>query len=86
MTQQLVIGINQVKLEGHRYYLYAMTIANTGWRVAIFTNADAIYQAVNSFILVICLAAFGAIALFVVVMIFVAGKIANPLRLLQRVQ
>ena len=84
LTQQLVIGINQVKLEGHRYYLYAMTIANTGWRVAIFTNADAIYQAVNSFILVICLAAFGAIALFVVVMIFVAGKIANPLRLLQR--
>ena len=84
LTKELVIGIERVKLDGHNHYLYAMTIANTGWRVAIFTNADAIVAAVNNFILMICLLAIAAILLFVLVMMLVAGRIANPIRLLQR--
>lgn len=61
-----------------------MTVASTGWRIAIFTNIDATSGAILQFTLMVVGMGALCILLFVGIMAIVANKLSNPLRLLQR--
>jgi len=84
LVQDLVIGSTSVTFDGHHFYLYAATITNTSWRVAIFTNQDALSDAISRFTWVILLVGLVLIAVFVNILLFVANSITSPIRKLQK--
>jgi len=84
LVQDLVIGSTSVTFDGHHFYLYAATITNTSWRVAIFTNQDALSDAISRFTWVILLVGLVLIAVFVSILLFVANSITSPIRKLQK--
>jgi two-component system, sensor histidine kinase YesM len=83
LIKDLVIGSTNVNFENHSYRLYAATITNTTWRLAIFTNSDALTTAVTKFALYIAIMAAGMIVGFIVVISMVANSVANPIKELQ---
>jgi hypothetical protein len=62
LVKDLVIGSTSVNFDSHYFYLYAATITNTSWRVAIFTNQDALRTAILRFTLIITLVGAAVIA------------------------
>jgi two-component system sensor histidine kinase YesM len=84
LVKGLVIGSKSVQLNSHSFFLYAATISNTTWRVAIFTNEDALSTAINRFALYVAIIGLALIALFIGVVIMVANSITNPIRRLQK--
>ena len=84
ILKALVIGETTAELWGHSYYVYSMTVASTGWRIAIFTNIDATSGAITQFTLMVVGMGALCILLFVGIMAIVANRLSNPLRLLQR--
>lgn len=84
LVKDLVIGSTSVNFDGHYFYLYAATITNTSWRVAIFTNQDALQTAIFRFTLIITLVGAAVIAIFITVLVIVANSITNPIKKLQK--
>ena len=84
LVKDLVIGSTSVNFSGHYFYLYAATITNTSWRVAIFTNQDALQTAILRFTLIITLVGAAVIALFIIVLVLVVNSITNPIKRLQK--
>ena len=84
ILKALVIGETTAELWGHSYYVYSMTVASTGWRIAIFTNIDATSGAILQFTLMVVGMGALCVLLFVGIMAIVANRLSNPLRLLQR--
>ena len=76
------MGIKQVSLD-HEYVLFASTIQSTSWRVAIFTNNEAMSKALISFITVLSVLSLVIIGVFSIIMILVANSITSPIRELQ---
>ena len=81
-VKSLVMGIKQVSLD-HEYVLFASTIQSTSWRVAIFTNNEAMSKALISFITVLSVLSLVIIGVFSIIMILVANSITSPIRELQ---
>lgn len=84
LVQDLVIGSETVSFENHRFYLYAATITNTTWRVAIFTNQDDLSTATARFALIIACVGIGVVAAFIAVLNIVANSITTPIKRLQK--
>lgn len=84
LVKKLVIGSQSVEFDGHSFFLYAATISNTTWRVAIFTNEDALATAISRFALYVAIIGLALIALFIGVVLMVANSITNPIRHLQK--
>jgi two-component system sensor histidine kinase YesM len=84
LVKGLVIGSKSVQLNSHSFFLYAATISNTTWRVAIFTNEDALSTAISRFGLYVAIIGLALIGLFIGVVIMVANGITNPIRKLQK--
>lgn len=84
LVKNLVIGSQSVEFDGHSFFLYAATISNTTWRVAIFTNEDALATAISHFALYVAIIGLALIALFIGIVIVVANSITNPIRRLQK--
>jgi two-component system sensor histidine kinase YesM len=84
LVQNLVIGSTTVTFENHHFYLYAATISNTSWRVAIFTNQDALSTAIARFALIIAFVGLGVVAAFIAVLNIVANSITTPIKRLQK--
>jgi two-component system, sensor histidine kinase YesM len=83
LVQKLVIGSTGVNFDGHRFYLYAATITNTSWRVAIFTNQDALALAISRFTWIIGLVGLVLVVVFVSILLLVADSITKPIKRLQ---
>ncbi len=83
LIRGFVLGSEIVSLEGHSFYLYAATISNTTWRVAIAINYDAVTGAIGNFSLIVGIIGVGIIAVFAVILSFVAIRATRPLRKLQ---
>jgi len=84
LVKDLVIGSTSVNFDGHYFYLYAATITNTSWRVAIFTNQDALKTAILRFTLIITLVGAVVIAIFVAALVLIANSITSPIKKLQK--
>jgi two-component system sensor histidine kinase YesM len=84
LIQNLVIGTSNVSLDGHNFHLYAATISNTTWRVAILMNTDSMAATISQFAWVISAIGLGIIILFVFFLIVIANSITNPIRRLQK--
>lgn len=84
LVKDLVIGSETVNFENHRFYLYAATISNTTWRVAIFTNQDALSKAITRFTWIITLVGIAVVAAFIAVLNIVANSITSPIKRLQK--
>jgi two-component system sensor histidine kinase YesM len=84
LVENLVIGSTTVTFDNHYFYLYAATITNTSWRVAIFTNQDALRTAITRFTWIIGLVGLALIIAFVVVLNIVANSITKPIKQLQK--
>jgi two-component system sensor histidine kinase YesM len=83
LIQGTVIGSSSVNLGSHAYYLYATTIANTTWRLAILQNRDAIKTSLLNFSLTISGIGIGVIVLYIVFLFYVANKTTKPIKELQ---
>ncbi len=82
--KKMVIGQTTLPINKSTYYLYVSTIQNTGWRVAIATNYDAIIEAKN-FIVIICgVECILFVLLFLILIYFITNKITKPLVALER--
>lgn len=84
LVQTLVIGSTTVTFENHHFYLYAATISNTTWRVAIFTNQDALSLAITRFTWIITVVGIAVIVAFIAVLLIVANSITSPIKRLQK--
>jgi two-component system sensor histidine kinase YesM len=84
LVQNLVIGSTSVNFDGHYFYLYAATITNTSWRVAIFTNQDALRTAIYRFTWIITLVGAAVIAAFITILLLVVNSITAPIKKLQK--
>ena len=79
-VQKLVIGSsNAVKLNGHAYYLYATTVANTTWRLAIFQNRDSVVSALTSFSVVISCVGLGVVVSYSFILLGTVNRISKPI-------
>jgi two-component system sensor histidine kinase YesM len=83
LLKNTVIGSSSVSLGNHSYYLYATTIANTTWRLAILQNRDAIKTTLLNFALTISGIGIGVIVLYIVFLFYVADKTTKPIKELQ---
>ena len=84
LIKDLVIGTSDVTFDGHSFHLYAATISNTTWRVAILMNTDLISATIAQFAWIISGIGVGLILIFMVVLIIIANSITNPIRRLQK--
>lgn len=84
LIKNLVIGSETVQLDSHSFFLYASTISNTTWRVAIFTNEDALQTAITRFAIYVAIIGGLLIFAFIGIVIAVANGITNPIRRLQK--
>lgn len=82
-VKQLVMGITQIRLD-HDYFLFASTITNTTWRVAILTNNDALNATLTNFFGNVFTATAVVIFIFIVFMIILGNSIVSPLVRLQK--
>lgn len=82
--KKLVLGETSYKTENNSYLLFVSTLANTTWRVAMFTNNDSIGNVVNTFLTIISTSAAAIAVLFVLVLILIGNSITSPIRQLQR--
>ncbi len=83
LIQNLVLGSEIVTIGGHSFYLYAETISNTTWRVAIAINYDGVNGAIRQFALIVILMGVGIMVIFGGLLIVVANGITRPIRKLQ---
>jgi two-component system sensor histidine kinase YesM len=83
LLKGLVVGAMQTNFDSHHFYVYAATITNTTWRVAIFTNQDALSAAITNFTLIICVVGIVVVAAFIGVLYVVANSITRPIKQLQ---
>jgi two-component system sensor histidine kinase YesM len=84
LIKELVIGTSNISLDGHNFHLYAATISNTTWRVAILMNTDSMAATISQFAWIISDIGVGLIIIFMVVLIIIANSITNPIRRLQK--
>ncbi len=82
-VKELVMGITQIRLD-HDYFLFASTITNTTWRVAILTNNDALNATLINFFGNVFTATTVVIFIFIVFMIILGNSIVSPLVRLQK--
>lgn len=83
LIKRIVVGSGTASMNGHTYFLYATTISNTTWRLAIFISTDSLSKAITSFALYISLIGAGLIIVFAFLMTVLANNVTNPLRKLQ---
>ncbi|MFA7222054.1 MAG: sensor histidine kinase [Bacilli bacterium] len=81
-VKSLVMGVKSISLD-QDYVLFASTITNTTWRVAIFTNNSGLKTALTSFLFIMLTLAIVVITIFVVFIFIISNSISNPLRQLQ---
>jgi len=82
--KDLVIGSSpSVKIGGHSYYLYASTVSNTTWRLAILQNRDSVVSSLTTFIVTISLTGLGVIAAYFIVLFLIAFRVSKPIGELQ---
>jgi hypothetical protein len=55
LLKKFVVGHATVSMNGHSFFVYANTISNTSWRIAIFANTDYINTMTNTFLTTISL-------------------------------
>ena len=82
-TKELVLGSRSVNINNQSFNLYISTIADTSWKVSVFTNNSQVYNSLNLFIALtvattICLGVIYLIAIY-----FVIKQVTNPLYKLQ---
>lgn len=82
-TKELVLGSKSVNINNQSFNLYISTIADTSWKVSVFTNNSQVYNSLNLFIALtvattICLGVIYLIAIY-----FVIKQVTNPLYKLQ---
>ena len=82
-TKELVLGSGSVNINNQSFNLYISTIADTSWKVSVFTNNSQVYNSLNLFIALtvattICLGVIYLIAIY-----FVIKQVTNPLYKLQ---
>jgi len=83
LLKTFVLGSEIEKFNSHSYYLYAATISNTSWRVAISINYDAVNGAINNFAIIVLLVGVAVMAVFVLILSIIANSITRPIRKLQ---
>ena len=82
IVKNLVMGIKTVTLE-RDYILFASTITNATWRVAIFTNNETLRLTLLRFFINVFTATIFVIAIFVLFMVILGNSIVSPLVKLQ---
>lgn len=83
VVKELVMGVKQVTLD-KKYVLFASTITNTTWRVAIFTNNEALTEALMKFFGDVFSSTLIVILIFSTFMIILGSSIVRPLTKLQK--
>lgn len=82
-VKSLIMGIQQVRLDND-LVLFASTITNTTWRVAIFTNNDGLDITLRTFLVIVFSISFALIIIFTFIVVLLSNSITNPLRELQK--
>ncbi len=82
IVKNLVMGIKTVTLD-RDYILFASTITNTTWRVAIFTNNETLRLTLLRFFINVFTATIFVIAIFVLFLVILGNSIVSPLVKLQ---
>ncbi len=83
VIKELVMGVKQIKLD-REYILFASTITNTTWRVAILSNNETLNSTLNNFMWNVSTATVFVILVFVLFMVILANSIVNPIIKLQK--
>jgi two-component system, sensor histidine kinase YesM len=83
VVKELVMGIKSIKLD-RDYILFASTITNTTWRVAILSNNETLNATLNSFFVNVFTCTAIVIVIFVIFMIVLGNSIVSPLTKLQK--
>ena len=83
LLKTFVLGSEIEKFNSHSYYLYAATISNTSWRVAISINYDAVNGAIENFAIIVLIVGVAVMAVFVLILFIIANGITRPIRKLQ---
>jgi two-component system sensor histidine kinase YesM len=84
LIKDVVVGSSNIRFLDHDFYLYAATITNTSWRVAIFINSDAVSNAITSFSLWISLIGLVIMALAILTFLLVSNSVTHPIKQLQK--
>ena len=83
VIKDLVMGVKQIKLD-REYILFASTITNTTWRVAILSNNETLNATLNSFIGNVFTATAIVVLIFIVFMVILGNSIVSPIVKLQK--
>ena len=83
VVKELVMGVKQVTLD-KKYVLFASTITNTTWRVAIFTNNEALTETLMKFFGDVFSSTLIVILIFSTFMTILGSSIVRPLTKLQK--
>ena len=81
--KELVMGVKQIKLDKD-YILFASTITNTTWRVAILSNNETLNATLSSFIGNVFTATAVVVLIFIVFMVILGNSIVSPIVKLQK--
>ncbi|HBX25235.1 MAG TPA: hypothetical protein DEF61_03050 [Firmicutes bacterium] len=82
--KNMVIGQTTFSINDSTYYLYVSTIQNTGWRVAIANNFDAIVNAKESIIIIFSVECVSFIVVFLLLIYLITNQITKPLVALEK--
>lgn len=82
-TRNLVLGSSSVNINNVSFNLYISTIANTRWKVAVFTNNSQVYGVLTIFIVLVVLITLVLALIYVVTVYLIVKQVTYPLYRLQ---
>ena len=83
-TKNLVLGSSGANINNQSFNLYISTIANTGWKVSVFTNNSQVYSSLYSFIIITVITTLVLSIAFIFIVYVIVKQVTYPLYRLQR--
>lgn len=82
-TKNLVLGSSGANINNQSFNLYISTIANTGWKVSVFTNNSQVYSSLYSFIIITVITTLVLSIAFIFIVYVIVKQVTYPLYRLQ---
>lgn len=82
-TKNLVLGSSGATINNQSFNLYISTIANTGWKVSVFTNNSQVYSSLYSFIIITVITTLVLSIAFIFIVYVIVKQVTYPLYRLQ---
>jgi len=83
LLKENVLGTKSVTIDKHDFVLTQYTISHTTWRVALFSNVDAVRATNTTFIIITAIVCLASCVAFSFILVLLASTVTRPLNDLQ---